>query len=164
MRIKNVVAVAALMCVAGSLSACSLLDNGAGRDADSQITEAGQVDAFSLHIGDCLVSSDLETEFEEVPAVPCTEAHDTEVIYLFDMPDGAFDDDAISAAADDACATAMDDYVGPNWGDLVDGDLSYSYFTPTEDGWAQGDHEVDCVAQTYSGDLSLTSSLKGLGV
>jgi len=147
------------------MSGCSLFGGGndAGRGSDSQITSGGNVDAFSIYVGDCLISADLDNEFSEVPAVPCTEAHDSEVIYIFDMPDGDYDSDAIDSAGDDQCPQAIVNYVGPNYDTVSSEGLDWYYFSPTEESWAQGDREVDCIAYARSDTNELTSSVKGLG-
>ena len=168
MKTKNLLvglAAACLLVTMGGCSAVSGLFGGgdAQRDPDDQITSGGNINAFSLHVGDCLISSDLDSSFSDVPAVPCTEAHDSEVFYLFDMPDGTFDEDAIDDAAGQECPRALNSYVGPNYASVGSEGLDWSYFVPTEDSWANGDREVDCVAYAVSGTNELTSSVKGLG-
>ena len=146
------------------MTGCSLFGGGdAERGSDAQITSGGNLDAFSMYVGDCLISSNLDDEFNEVPAVPCTDPHDSEVIYIFDMPDGDWDEDAIEAAGDDQCAQAIIDYVGPNYDTVTSEGLDWNYFSPTSESWDQGDREIDCVAFTNSFDDELTSSVKGLG-
>jgi len=169
MKRRKLLAGLAVICLAGTLSGCSALSGlfgGGGdvqRDPDDQITQGGNVDAFSLKVGDCLISSDLENEFTDIPAVPCSEGHDTEVIYIFDMPDGAYDDDAITEAGNSECAKAITDYVGPNYGSVSSDGLDWNYFSPTSDSWDQGDREIDCIAYTMSFENELTSSVKGMG-
>ncbi|MDR2974274.1 MAG: septum formation family protein [Propionibacteriaceae bacterium] len=135
----------------------------AGRDAEAQVTEAGDVDAFELQVGDCLLSADLAEEFSEVPAVPCDQPHDTEVMRLFDVSEPTFDDVAIAEAADEQCASAIESYVGPNWVTILAEDLTYGYLAPTQESWSSGDREIVCLAQTVSGASSLTSTVKGTG-
>lgn len=161
MKLRNALISVVAACVFAGLSACS--QGAEQRGTDDQITAAGNVDAFALHLGDCLISSQLEDTFNEVPGVPCSQAHDSEVVYIFDMPDGAFSDDDIKAAASDTCPDQVASYVGPNYATVTAGGLDWDYFSPSQDSWTQGDREVDCVVYTIDGQNDLTSSLKGLG-
>ncbi|MCL2735995.1 MAG: septum formation family protein [Propionibacteriaceae bacterium] len=163
MKVRNLVAIAGVAFALSLMSGCSS-STPEQRDTGGQITGAGNVDAFSLHVGDCLISSALQDTFQDVPGVPCTEGHDSEVIYIFDMPDGTYDETAIDDAAQDACAQGIVDYVGPNYASLTSQGLDWSYFSPSQDSWNQrNDREVDCVAYTVSEENELTSSVKGMG-
>jgi len=164
MKLKTVLAGLGVVCALGALAGCGGNSQPEQRDSSDQITQAGQVDAFSVHIGDCLISNSLDSTFTNVPGVPCSDPHDSEVIYIFSMPDGTFDQDAIDSAAEDECPTQMASYVGPNWDTALDGNITYTYFTPTSESWSQGgDREVDCLAATNSGTNDWTSSVKGVG-
>jgi len=117
-----------------------------------------------MHVGDCIISADLGEQFSELPAVPCTEPHDAEITYMFDMQDGDYDEDAINEAGFDQCEKAAIDYVGPNYETVGAEGLDWDYFSPTRDSWEKmGDREVDCLVFSLSGENDLTSSVKGLG-
>jgi hypothetical protein len=149
--------------VAGVLSACSLL-GGAQRDPEGVITQASDLDAFAMRIGDCLDSTEVATEFTEIPAIPCTEPHDSEVIFKFDMPDGDYDAAAIEQAADEMCAPAAEDYIGPGWEDISSQGLAIWWMSPTPESWEQAhDREVVCAVYAQSAELELTSSVKDQG-
>jgi hypothetical protein len=115
--------------------------------------------AFDLHVGDCLISSDLGDSFSSVPRVPCSQAHDTEITEIFDVSlSGDYDEDAVDDAAGQRCETAIADYVGPDWRSL---NLDWNYFSPTAGSWAKGDREVDCILSSMEDGLVLTSSMEG---
>ena len=162
MKPQYILAAATAACLLGMMAGCTG-GGDASRDTDAQITSGGNLSAFSMYIGDCLISANLDDQFSEVPAVPCTEPHDSEVMYIFDMPDGDYDEDAIEAAGDDQCAQEIAEYVGPNYDTVSSEGLEWSYFTPTSESWDNGDREVDCIAFTVSSENELTSSVKGLG-
>jgi len=171
MRIKNILASVATLCLLGTMGACSILsggssgsgnDNNTPRPADSSVTASSTLNAFQLHLGDCLNSAAINGNFTSVPATACTEAHDSEVISIFNVTDATFDQDSIDTEAQTQCEQAMTTYVGPNY-DSVTPALEASWFTPTSQSWAQGDREVDCLAVTSDGSTSLTSSVKGMG-
>jgi len=94
--------------------------------------------------------------------VPCDEAHDSEIIYVFQITDTTYSEAGIDAQADEKCGQAMIDYVGPYYTDVLP-ELNYSWFSPTSQSFAQGDREVDCLAYVVYEDEELTQSVKGLG-
>jgi len=169
MRIKSLATGIAAICLLGTMAACSGVagQNATGttnapRPSDASITASSTVNAFSLHVGDCLNSASINGDFSEVPGVPCNEAHDSEVTYIYDLTDASFDADTINAEATTQCTQALSDYVGPNYASVTPG-IGMSYFIPTSDSWNSGDREVDCLAMTTSNNPDLTSSVKGTG-
>ena len=164
MNMRNLVAAVAALCLLGVTSGCSLLGfGGSPRDPDGEVTASQNVDAFSLRVGDCIISSELDENFSEVPVVPCTQPHDAEIYYLFDMPGDTFDEEAATEAAREVCPEMIEEYVGPNWAYIASEGLGAAWFLPTDDTWKRGDREVDCVAYTVSGENELTSSVKDMG-
>ena len=155
MKTRHLALGLATVCLLGTLSACSAIS--------SLGNKPGTVDAFSLKVGDCIISSELKDNFTEVPKVACTEAHDSEVILIFDIADKTFDQTSIDTQAKDKCEPALASYVGPNYATVGTQGLDWNYFSPTSDSFAKGDREIDCIAMTISGDSELTSSVKGLG-
>ena len=165
MKLRTIAATAAILLTAGALSACSLLPQPpANRDESGSIASSGAVDAFSLQVGDCLITSTSGSSVSELPAMPCTDPHDSEVFYIFDMPEGTFSQSAIDAAAKEKCAEEFVNYVGPNYETITSQGLDWFPLTPTSATWSQKhDREVDCIAYTVSEKNELTSSIKGLG-
>ncbi len=138
--------------------------NNAKRDDAGQITDAGNVQANQLAVGDCVDwpgNSDTETEFESLKALPCTEGHDVEVFANVTYP-GTSDvfpgTDAINAWADTACLAAFEPYVGRSYEEATE--LGLTYFTPTEGSWRQDDRTVNCVIARLD-EGKLVGSVKG---
>ena len=164
---RMLVGVAAFGLLVGLTGCSGLIGGSKPRSPDASITQSAVIDAFQLRVGDCLISAQLEGSFNEVPAVPCDEAHDSEVIKIFNLTgfpvvNATYDAKAIDAQAEEKCEQAMVDYVGPNYAEVVP-ELDYSWFNPTEASFAKGDREIDCVVYAYSLELDLTQSVKGLG-
>jgi hypothetical protein len=160
-NIRHRAGAAAVLLVLG-LSACSLLGGNSGdRNSEGEITASSEVGAFALQVGDCLAEPTALDSFTDVTGVPCTEPHNAEVIAKFtsSAPD-TYTELEITAEASETCAKEMDSYTGPNWGNL---DLAWSYFYPDPTTWDAGKHTVVCYAVTYSGDSTLTASVKGAG-
>jgi hypothetical protein len=125
------------------------------------LTACTSGNVFSLEVGTCFDDPDNFNEVSDVPEVECSEPHDNEVYYLFDLPDGSFPGSAaVDTAADEGCFAAFQPYVGI---DYVNSILWYSYLTPTSGSWDQGDREVVCFL--WHGELQkLEGSMQGSGV
>jgi hypothetical protein len=145
-----------------SLAGCSLLDQAFGgdstaRDDDSQVIEQNDAaDVFSIRVGDCLNDSSVSDEVTEIPLVPCSEPHDSQVYASIILPGDAFPGvDVVIAEADDACLDEFERFVGIRY---VDSIYDFSYYFPTERSWAKGDREILCVIYDPAGE-KLTGSL-----
>lgn len=139
----------------------------ADRDASGEITDAGNLTANELRVGDCLDwpgsgSDEVET-FSSVKAIPCAAAHDLEVYHLASYPaasDAAFPgDDAITEYGLDACHVAFADYVGEAW-EMVP-DLDYTLFWPTTESWDAGDRTIQCLLMHIDEGTKISGSLRG---
>ena len=122
----------------------------------------GQGNVFSLEVGTCFDDEDSGSgEVSDVPIVDCSDPHDNEVYYLFDMPDGDFPgSNAIEEQAIDGCLASFDSYVGRSYETSV---LDIAWITPTEPSWDGGDREIVCILY----DLTLAKlmrSMQGSGV
>ncbi|WP_159502390.1 septum formation family protein [Microbacterium sp. 18062] len=163
MRRRRLIPVAAILSIA-LLSACAPVaelfggDAQATRDAQSgEVTGGGQIDVFTLSVGDCL-NDQSASEVYEVPVVPCDEPHDYEVYHDFALADGEWDQDAVYAAADEGCYTAFPDFVGLSYEEST---LDFAYYAPTQLSWEDGD---DRMVSCYIGDpgTQTTGSLAGV--
>jgi hypothetical protein len=133
----------------------------AGRSPEGDIVKTGDLDASELRVGDCFDLKDPDAEeVYKVTAKPCAEAHEFEVFYTGEMPDGDFptDPDAtFEAFVADECLPAFRAYVGLPYEDSV---LELFYFFPSKDAWGGGDHSVQCAAYDPD-DPELTVSVEG---
>ncbi|MDH6182314.1 hypothetical protein M2152_002496 [Microbacteriaceae bacterium SG_E_30_P1] len=162
--IRLVTTAAALALVATTaLSGCSLINNLVGpsdavRDDQGEVTESGDVDVFSVTVGDCFNDeSDSAEEIQSVPIVPCSEPHDNEIFYEFELPEGDFPgDEAISAEGEEGCLQPFNDFVGINYEDST---LAYFALRPTEGSWAEGDRLIQCTVWDPAGQV--TGTLEG---
>ena len=120
----------------------------------------GQV--ASADVGTCVNSSDFEGEVTEIPEVDCSEEHDAQVFFKFDMDDGDFPgNDAIQTAAGEQCVPAFEDFVGTGY---QESSLDINFIGPSEETWDQADdREVICFLYTMDGSTS-TESFEGSGL
>lgn len=145
------------------LSGCSVIQQFIG-GGDATRDESGEVvegtdsgDVFLLQVGDCINDADLGEVVTTLPIVPCDEPHDSEIYAETTLAGDEFPgDDVVSTQADEACYGAFAGFVGLDYESSV---LEYYPFTPTADGWAQGDHLVSCVI--YDPSTQTTGSLEG---
>jgi hypothetical protein len=162
MNIRRILVGATTLCLLGTLSGCGFF-SGDKRDPDGRVTASTNIDAFSLQVGDCIITADLGDQFTEIPVVPCGEAHDAEVFHSFDMPDGDYDADELKENGNRVCYGTVKEYVGPNYYKVTELGLDVYYLGPTPSSWSNGDRTVTCIANTASGESELTSSVKGMG-
>ena len=163
-RLRASVTLGTIIVATVLLSGCSALDSiiasDPERDPETQeVNEAGTADVFSLRVGDCYNDEgSTDEEISSVPAVPCSEPHDNEAYFAFDIADGDFPgDESILASADEGCFTEFEPFVGFSY---EESELDFGYIFPTEASWADGDREILCTI--YAVDLTqVTGSLAG---
>jgi hypothetical protein len=127
------------------LSGCgeSLTGDETERDESGEVVEEGEVGALSLQLGDCLDAA--TTEVDSVPVVPCAEPHESEVVALFDLPEGDYPGaEAVIEAAETGCTgERFTSYVGIEY---PQSQYLISYLVPTEQTWdAIDDREIVCL-------------------
>lgn len=139
----------------------------ADRDASGAIVDAGNVDAFTIRMGDCFdntrsLASDEAGEVSSLPGVPCSEPHDNEVYAVFDVSYDSFPgDEMMSERAFDACLERFSNFVGNAYEDSV---LDITALYPSSQSWSMhGDREVVCAVYDMNGG-KLTGSSKASGL
>jgi len=117
----------------------------AERGDDGQISEAGSVDAFAMHVGDCFDDWGQEEEISEVPGVPCSDPHDNQVYATFDLPGDTWPgDEAIDTQSTEGCYDRFKAAIGKAYEDSV---IDFLPMYPSSGSWEQrNDREVICVA------------------
>jgi hypothetical protein len=160
--LRSGLAVVAALGLALSLGGCTALfpssappatDSESGEEIDQTDT-----DVFALTVGQCL-NDTSGTEVSEVPIVDCADEHDFEVYEDFELEGDEFPgDEAVDAQADAGCLAAFEGFTGITYDDSLYG---YTYFTPTETSWTEGDDRlVSCLVGDPNGKTS--GSLAGV--
>jgi hypothetical protein len=111
--------------------------------------------AGDLQVGDCFDNPGTE-EIKDVQHHPCTEAHTGEVIFIGNM-NGANEsyptDDAFVDYIGANCLPAFNSYTGMDYQTATEFD--FGSYTPSKDGWGDGDREVACfLVRTDNGTMS----------
>ena len=150
--------------LAALLSGCSIPANffsgDAERDEKGAVTADSNIDIFELKVGDCKLADDQSsTELSDTNVVPCADAHDEEIFYEFELPEGDFPAaDVVEQTVWETCDPQFEAFVGISEADSV---LTYAYFSPTPDGWEQlDDRKIQCVLYSEDG-TQLEGSAKG---
>lgn len=129
----------------------AIIMTSASRDSSGEITDAGDVSAFKLETGDCVSDLELSRAITSLPAVPCDEPHQAEVVGVFDLPDGEYPSGAeLTSQADAGCADRLSLYAPTA---MNDSSLQISYLYPLEKQWPT-DREVVCFAVATTGTMT----------
>lgn len=156
-RTRRLVAVGVVALVSASCADAASQDD-TTRDDDGQVVEGGEVGSAALKVGDCL-EEEAVGEILSVPVVPCSEPHDSELFFSFEIPGDEFPGDAaIQTLVQERCTEEFDDFIGLAYEDSV-WDISAVF--PTEGAWDQGDREVLCGVFPLS-DEDTTGSARGI--
>jgi hypothetical protein len=130
--------------VGAAIAAAIGISTVAERNADGEITTAGTVDAFEVHVGDCFDDGDFWTSgVSEIPGVPCSQPHDNEIYATFDIPGEWPGDERVDELADEGCYDRFASAIGKSYEESV---IEYTTIYPSSESWKQlGDREVICV-------------------
>ena len=130
----------------------------ARRDDGGAITDGGTLSVEDLRVGDCFVFADEQDEVSEVDARPCSEPHEYEIYHVSTLDrEGAYPTEGEWVThIIDACSPTFASYVGRDYEESV---LEIVPFTPTEEGWDDGDRVIQC-AVLDPGEPELTTSLR----
>ncbi len=125
------------------LAAC----DGAKRDDSGQIVSGGNLDIFEIRAGDCFqdpagFGGYGSAKVGSLTGVPCSESHDNEAYFDFDLRPGPWPgESAIFAEADAECQWRFESYVNSYYRTSR---LEFSYMYPTVQSWNDDDREVVC--------------------
>ena len=116
---------------------------------------------FSTEVGDCFDNPDA-TEVSDLPMKECSDPHDNQIYALFDITE-----DSLPSQNDllQGCFDRFEAAIGTPYADSI---YDFGGFTPSADGFADGDKEVICYAFTWTGDPTvegekLVGSILGSG-
>ncbi|HSM07011.1 MAG TPA: septum formation family protein [Longimicrobiales bacterium] len=134
----------------------------ASRDDAGQIESAGNVDIFTIQVGDCFNDpTSASPDIFDVAGVPCHEAHDNQVYALFDIPGDEWPgQEEVEAIAEDGCLARFPEAIGASYEESV---LAYRTLYPSTESWSgANDREVVCVAYHMNRE-KLIGSVLGSG-
>ncbi|MBD7917937.1 septum formation family protein [Cellulomonas sp. Sa3CUA2] len=160
--------------LAAALTGCGALDSVLGDGAapaqrdepGGEITASAEADVFSLQLGDCFDYAALSeaTSISSVSTIPCGDPHDAEIYAETTLTEEQFRSDlALTEAGDTTsptvaeqfCYDAFAGFVGTSYEESL---LDYTLFSPSEEGWEQGDDVVQCIL--LHPDADFTGSMR----
>jgi hypothetical protein len=116
---------------------------------------------FDITVGDCVTQPEEESsEYQSLEVVPCTQAHEYEVFYEFNVEDlDEFDQTAIEDENLDQCyGQPFEDFIGTAYDQST---LGVQYLMPTQGSWDSGDRLVSCMVYEADDTNETTQSLEG---
>ncbi|MBO3088096.1 septum formation family protein [Cellulomonas dongxiuzhuiae] len=147
--------------LAAALTGCGVLDSVLGDSPEpaqrdepgGEITASAEADVFSLQLGDCFDYAALSeaTEISSVSTIPCGDPHDAEIYAETTLTEEQFQSDlALTTAGDTETPTVADQFCYDAFAGFVgkayeESTLDYTLFSPSEEGWEQGDDVVQCI-------------------
>lgn len=163
--IRRTAAVLGAVLLAAPLAGCLGKEPPARDESSGEVIASGQESAFTLKDGDCFndardINGQMPDTVTDVPVVPCSEAHDNEVMGHFDLVGDSYpSEEEIDLQVVEHCIAIFDDFVGLSYEDSV---LDIFPMTPTEGSWNNmNDREVICAVWDPEG--LVTGSLRGSG-
>ena len=117
--------------------------------------------AGDLKVGDCFDPPAGEGTVDDVKPSPCTDPHGAEVVFAGNYtPDTTLypSDTEFGTFFEATCTSAFNTYSGLDF--ITDPTYDMSAFTPTREGWDDGDRKVICYAVRLDDAPSSTSIKK----
>jgi len=149
--------------VGAAIAAAIGITSMAERNAAGEITAAGSVDAFEVHVGDCFDDGAFYAagEVNELPGIPCSEPHDNQIYALFDISGEWPGQERVDELAEEGCLERFAAAIGKSYEESV---IAFMTITPSVESWKQvDDREVICVGY-HMDEEKLTGTLLGSGL
>ncbi|GAA0396258.1 hypothetical protein GCM10009530_54740 [Microbispora corallina] len=125
----------------------------AQRDANGTITGGGSVASTALRPGDCVNGVADGVVVTSVTGVPCTQAHDAEVITQFDLPVKAWPGrEAAGNQASEQCEKRLNRMLADS--PMLDRLRSFVLYPPSQSAWARSRSVTCMVVEGHGGKLN----------
>jgi len=114
---------------------------------------------LELGIGDCVMdaAAPLSADLAQLPTVPCSEPHDSELYAIVSAEDGRYPGvDDLVAQGQAKCQALFADFVGIDFRSSL---LDFHFYYPTPSSWVQGDRSIYCMVADPG--VTVIGSLQG---
>ena len=141
----------------GIVSAGALAYDQTTRDDNGSIIKEGELGVFSFKNGDCIKDVKEGASLDQATGVPCSESHQMEVYaetFIEDSSETRPTD--FDKQGEEYCYQEFSRFVGISY---EDSKLDFTYLTPSDDSWKEGDREITCLIKDPAGDVE--GSLEG---
>jgi hypothetical protein len=126
------------------------------QSSTGKITHRGDLGVFALAVGDCFDNPTNTQDIESVTAIPCTQAHNSQVFAKFDLTGDDSNYPAqqdMTRLADGGCNSRTSSIDKTR----TTSDMDIRVLFPEQDAWADGQRTVSCLV--VSSSANVTSSL-----
>jgi hypothetical protein len=135
------------------LFVAAVVTSGPERTASGAVTQTTDAYVEDLEAGDCFSGAGRD-EVDSVTILPCTTAHESQVVTIFAMPAGRWPgEDQVVQAAEKGCSEKADPLIT----DRAYDDLSPSFIYPTDEYSWRGSREIICVVDAPRGTTTGTA-------
>ncbi|CAN7151597.1 DUF4190 domain-containing protein [Terrabacter sp. LjRoot27] len=135
------------------LFVAAVVTSGPERTASGAVTQTTDAYVEDLEAGDCFSGAGRD-EVDSVTILPCTSAHESQVVTIFAMPAGRWPgEDKVVQAAEKGCSEKADPLIT----DRAYDDLSPSFIYPTDEYSWRGSREIICVVDAPRGTTTGTA-------
>lgn len=136
------------------VAALSIMNTEAPRDAAGNVTQRSSMSVSDLAAGDCFDSGTAE-EVDWVTVLPCAQPHDSQVIAVFELPEGPYP--GVDALADDPDAGCQQRGASVVREDRME-EIEPSYIYPADEDTWNTDRTIQCTVGSLDGE-QLTGSV-----
>lgn len=155
-----IVVVFGIAVLAAACGAAANVDNSQRDPTSGAITRRGNIGTQRLRVGDCFLDTGQDST-QVVQGVPCSLAHDSQVVALAELPDreGAEWPGEVELADQSRalCLGAASTAIGDN---LNDPTIGLAAYVPDQRSWDANDRRVLCTLGRSDGS-AITGSLLG---
>ncbi len=115
-------------------------------DVQPKNPDAEPVSAKDLEVGDCIAEAKTTTgDVTAFDRIDCDKPHDGEVFTLIELEGDRYPGTKfVSAKGQRGCRARLRRQAARE--EFADRQLGYKFVYPTAQSWAQGDHEITCIA------------------
>lgn len=141
------------------LTGCAQAPGGEAPAESLVETAEPQSSVLELTIGDCVIdgAAPLSADLAELPTVPCSEPHDSELYAIVSAEDGSYPGvDDLVTQGQAKCQALFDDFIGLDFRSSL---LDFHFYYPTPSSWVQGDRSIFCMVADPS--VMVVGSLQG---
>ncbi|BBH16866.1 hypothetical protein Back2_11530 [Nocardioides baekrokdamisoli] len=123
----------------------------AKRDASGNVTQGGDSKVGALRTGDCLPTmTGGNTKVSDLNVVPCSQAHQAEVFYAYDLSGSFPGSDAVGAEVQKTCANYLRTNMKLTPADKGKAISPWTLYPDTQETWDSNKHAV-CILALDSG-------------
>lgn len=127
------------------LAGCSSPASDEGQDVAEEAAEPTSSSVLDWELGACVNDADtpLGADLADVPRVPCTEPHDSELFAIVTVEGDSYPGaDLLIDQGQTSCQEQFGEFVGIDFRSSL---LDFHFYYPTPSSWSEGDRTIYCM-------------------